>query len=492
MTTPRSVRHERRNAHPAFLWSLVLVILGAMMLLRHPGATAAPATVGVELVSAPTVAQPGAPVTITWRVTGGEGVGINKVYFGYSSCSTFTCYSYSTANQPGSAGQYTATLSIDATIYFRVVAGTGLVVAETPEQVIRVPQVFSPFLASSRANCYPWPGDVVTATWTINTADLPFQGTSFHWDTGSHAGTPDYPNAPPVTPIGYNQYRAALTVPNEVGEIFGAARLDVNDWSLWSAETSLRIGPGRFLGFQPLPPYLPRGRPVEIGWNADAGHSGSSVQSALLYDTVSHEGEPALGSYRFLSENYGSGANGKVTLDVPTVGERLYMRAYIWDYYNCMAGSNDSSEISLPIQDPLNVTWQKTPASAMRGSPITVEWNISGKQSAGLTRVEADFDGDSVFGPDEYWSPNQNGGMGTYSASVPVPVSATTLRLRALASDGVVYYSEVRTIPLTGDQQTATPTATVTLTPTATGTPTITATPSPTPRSRLWLPVLLR
>lgn len=488
MTTLSSLRHDRRRARPAFLWLLALVMLGALILWRHTGADAAPATVGVELVSAPTVAQPGSTATIVWRITGDEKLTINKVYFGYNSCSTASCYSYSTANQPGAAGQYTATLSVDATIYFRVVASNGVVTKETPEQIIRVPQVFSPFLASSRSNCYPWPGDIVTATWTINRAALSFEDTSFHWDTATHAGTHNYPYAPGVSQVGSNEYQALLTVPNDAEEIFGAARLDINGWNLWSSEASLRVGPGRFRGFRPLPPYLPRGRTIAIAWDAEVGFQSSSVQSALLYDTVSHAGEPALGSYPFFVESHGSDGGGRVNLGVPTSGERLYMRAYVWDHYNCMGGNNESQEVSLPIQAPLDVLWLSTPNSAARGGSITVEWYVGGKQSVGTTRVEADFDGDNVFGADEYWSPNQSGGMGIYSADVPVPASAATLRLRALASDGIVYYSQVRTIPLTGDQPTPTPTATVTRTPTATPTPTATA---PTIRS-LWLPLLIR
>lgn len=492
MTTLERPRHDRRNHVPPILWSLAVLMFGLLVLWRYGGTAAAPTTFNVEVVSAPASAQPGSTVTISWRLTGDENVSINKLYFGYSPCNTFTCYSYSTTNQPGPPGQYTATLAVDATIYFRVVAGTGPVTKETSEQTIRVPQVFPPYFTSSRAVCYPWAGDVVTATWSINTANLPFDGTSFHWDTASQAERHEYANAPPVTDLGANQYRATLTVPDGVEAIFGATSLEVNNWSLWSGESSLAVGPGRFLGFRPLPPYLPRGRPVEIGWEADAGHSSSSVQSALLYDTVSHAGAPALGSYPFLVENYGGGAGGSVTLNVPTEGERLFMRAYIWDYYNCMAGNNESPEIWLPIQNPLEVTWQSVPAGASRGSTITVGWNVAGKQNVGLTRVEADLDGDNYFDPQEYWSPNQSGGMGVYTAEVPVPLSASTLRLRALASDGIVYYSEIRTIPLSGDQQTPTPTATRTPTATATATPTPTPTATARPDLRLWLPVLVR
>lgn len=483
------------------LFTLGTLILSALAGLQRPDAHAAPATFGVELVSAPAAAPAGSEVTITWRVTGDQNVGINKVYYGGGPCAAPpSCYPASTANQPGGAGVYSATLTVNSMIYFRVLAGTGLETKYTSEYTIRVPSVYSYFDLGS---CYPRPGDTFTVAWTIETAGLPLQGTGFQWDTVPRRETHAYRyTASGAKEIEKNRYEATITVPGDAEGVYGAAYLDVGGWRIWSWEDGRGIGPGRFLAFHPLPPYVPRGGGATVGWDVRIGKSPlySDLDNYLffvLYDTVSHADEPLgnwpLGVYRFYTydifSNHGPGdiIGADIRFTVPAEGERLYLRGWIWDPFNCIA-EQASPEISLRIEEPLSVIWQRTPESAGRGSTITVTWEVSGKTSVGLTRVEADYSGNFTFNP-QYQSPHQSGGMGTYTAEVPVPGTAQALRLRAVASDGVVYYSDIRTLPLSGPLQTATPTPSVTATSTptttpsltATGTRTPTATPTPTP-----------
>lgn len=457
---------------------LVFLLLVVGLIWYQPHLAAAPATFDVQLTSAPTVAYPGSTVTIVWRVTGDQNVGINKVYYGWQPCATPpSCYPSSTTNQPDGPGTYTATLTVNWTIYFRVLAGTGLETKYTPEYVIRVPYV-SDLSFSHNSRCGPLSGDTVTATWTADAIGFPSHVTALHWDTVSRADTHAYSYVAAGVPIGGNQYRAVLTMPGGVDKIFGAARLDVSVGPVWSGERYQYRGPHRFIAFRSLPPYLPAGRTVQIGWEQYGGDYEFAVQSNLFYDTVSHVGQ-GYGSYPGVAPwpDTARGNRVQVSMSVPN-GERVYMRTHMWS--GC-GPQPESPEVSLPVQPPLEVSWYNTPVSATRDSTISVAWEVSGKQSVGLTRVEADYDAGENFYLD-YQSPNQSGGMGVYTADVPVPVWAEALKLRALASDGVAYHSEVREIPLTGELQTATPTgvATSTSTPTASATPTATSTPTST------------
>lgn len=518
---------------------LVLVALPAALFLAvgvlwfEPRAGAAPATFNVEVISVPpSVVAPDTMVTIVWRITGDQNVGINKVYYGGHCDTPPSCYANSTPNQPGGPGVYSATLTVSSGFYFRVVVGTGLETKYTAEYRVRAPSIYSGLGPSI---CYPRPGEPVHARWTIDTAGLPLQGTGFRWDTISRSDTHGYRySVSDISEIEKDrQYEATFPAPPDAEVVFGAAYMDVNGWRIWAWEEQNGVGRGRFLRFRSLPRYVPHGGSSVFSWDFKLGRASLSsdnrgtITHFLFYDTVSHADEPLVGEYPFSVYRYLSStgwsrltAESTVFFSVPTEGDRLYFRA--WTKAGCM-DEPASPELSLPIGEPISLRWRRTPNSPMRGTTITVTWEVFDKVTwVDRTYVEADYLGWQPYTV-HYRSPSQSGPAGLFTVEVPVPSDAQALVLRPFADDGHPYYGPTRTLPLSGELRTATPTPDVTWTPTPTATsmpsptrtstrtPTATSTPSPTrtwtgtatarPTTtatlavvwrRLWLPVLRR